>query len=508
MVNIPGLKVYRYKGLFLSDYGHYDEECEPDPSDYGLQILHEIPDDKEEFEEWVKIEKEYLDEQYDQWKADPTSLDYVDITDEQPHLDLVVDWLYEIDLDHLVFHVNFQPLFRLDNMPPDDIFLRSILSDYFGHTALDKSTPVQYRHDWHTPPPPPSPESLAAYKSYHNRSSACSVHELLCISPELLPVERARTTLVEILVVQCMINYFFGRHIRVLENVPDRNHIREVMLGLAFSLVNFAVGAPFPTMPLGSIDDFRRSVWIRKDVLVCITTHLDDENTLHAAIGDLVHSIGRKEDKQGTIYGIVCSIFHCAIVRIDKDVCGSESSFTHTPSLQFLPSFYARNISTPGIEALSRLGCHTNGVEFLEEVAEEHDLPLITHKELLATGSVVTRVSVEVWMNVGQYIASPKDLVTLASISPQAMTVAADLARYPCVQGFRLTDSAGPMSPASIYGAKGFCRILWRALFKAVKGGRLVNVVLSEARGRPVNFEAKTFLNWKNELCISVPDDE
>jgi hypothetical protein len=58
----------------------------------------------------------------------------------------------------------------------------------------------------------------------------------------------------------------------------------------------------------------------------------------------------------GTVDGIACSIFHFAIVRVDKNVEGTSSA--HTPALQFQPSFnfIARNISTPGIEAMSRLG--------------------------------------------------------------------------------------------------------------------------------------------------------
>jgi hypothetical protein len=73
-----------------------------------------------------------------------------------------------------------------------------------------------------------------------------------------------------------------------------------------------------------------------------IITHLDDEDNLKASIGDLVHHIDALPDKVGTVYGIACSIFHCAIVRVDKDeLC---TSFAHTPALQFLPSFYARTL--------------------------------------------------------------------------------------------------------------------------------------------------------------------
>ena len=122
--------------------------------------------------------------------------------------------------------------------------------------------------------------------------------------------------------------------------------------------------------------------------------------------------------KRAPFMGIACSIFHCAIIRLDKDKRGT--SFAHTPALQFLPSFYARNMSTPGIEALSRLGCHSNGVEFLSAISEAYSLPCTTHKELSVTRSVTAKVPVEVWLQVGHFVTSPIDLVPLASISPQA----------------------------------------------------------------------------------------
>ena len=173
---------------------------------------------------------------------------------------------------------------------------------------------------------------------------------------------------------------------------------------LALTLVNFAVGLPIPSLPraiYGNTCDF---VWIRKDVCLRITTHLDDDDILKASIGDLVHHINTTPDKVGTVYGIAYSIFHCAIVRVDRNEPGT--SFAHTPALQFLPSFYARTMFTSGIESLSRLGCQASGVEFLNVFSDAKKLPRFaaTHKELLTTGSVVVKVLVEVWTRIGDFI--------------------------------------------------------------------------------------------------------
>ncbi|KAI0274488.1 hypothetical protein BGY98DRAFT_884505, partial [Russula aff. rugulosa BPL654] len=229
-----------------------------------------------------------------------------------------MEWTFEIDLDNLIFHVDNQPLFRLDNMPRDDVFLKFTSYDHFGHRALHEHTPAQYRYDWRAPPPSPLPELLAAYNSCNIRSSTSSVHDLLDVPVALSSIERVRIALVQLLVTKCMTEIGVGHDVRVLENVPDRDHIPQSMFQLALSLVNFAVGPPIPSLPCtpyGNTCDF---VWIREDVCLRITTHLDDEDNLRASIGDLVHHINTTPGKVGTIYGVACSIFHCAIVRMDK----------------------------------------------------------------------------------------------------------------------------------------------------------------------------------------------
>ena len=491
-----GNKVYRHKGRYYVYYNHSDSY----PSIFGLEVLHEIPHNvsKEEFEEWVRKTREYVYAQRDsQVLNDPNdSTNYV--SDKQPRIDDLIGWIYEIDLDNLVFHVSSQPLFRLDNMPPDDVFLKAISFDHFGHQAFFEHTPIQFRYDWRAPPPIPSPESLVAYNSCHIRSYTSSVHDLLGIPVALSSIERVRTTFIELLVTRRMTERSVGHDVRVLENAPDRDHIPQIMLELALSLVKFAVGPPIYSLGMwlcrpDKVDwDF---VWVRKDVCLRITTHLDDEDNLRASIGNLVHHINTRQDKVGTIYGVACSIFHCAIVRVDKDLQGT--SFAHTPALQFLPSFYARKMSTPGIEALSRLGCQCSGVEFLDIIPDEYgcrkrQLNFTADGVFLGTpGSAARKVPVEVWTRIGDFLSSSSDLVNLASISPEALSAAADLTRYPWVdvpcpsRQFRLVDVVGSASPLQETTGKTKSKVirkyyhqLGRAKFTAVVRGRRVTVNL------------------------------
>jgi hypothetical protein len=248
-----GSRVYRHKDDYYVKSSISDSS---DPCGLGLEILNEIPRNvsKAEFDEWVRKTREYHDV-YGQrdfagevYGMDPFSC-YM--AWDQPENDLFIDfnWMYEIDLDNLVFHVDSQPLFRLDNMPPDSIFLKSISFDHFGHRAVHEHTPTQYRYHWRVPPPSPLPESLVAYNRHNNRSSTSSIHDLLNIPVAPSSIDRVCTAFVEVLVTRCMTELSVGRGVRILEKVSDRNQITQDMLELAMSLVHHAVGVPIPSLP-------------------------------------------------------------------------------------------------------------------------------------------------------------------------------------------------------------------------------------------------------------------
>src|SRR5712672_989795 len=105
-----GNKVYRHMGRYYVYYNSGDSY----PHGLGLQILNEIPRNvsKEVFEEWVRKTREYVYSQRDSQELndpdDPSSC----VSDNQPKNDIFIEWIYEIDLDNLVFHVDSQPLFR------------------------------------------------------------------------------------------------------------------------------------------------------------------------------------------------------------------------------------------------------------------------------------------------------------------------------------------------------------------------------------------------------------
>ena len=165
---------------------------------------------------------------------------------------------------------------------------------------------------------------------------------------------------------------------------------------------------------------------------------------------------------------------------------------------------------TPGIEALSRLGCQASGIEFLDAISDANELPRFTHKGLV-TGPVAAKVPAEVWIRIGGFITSPADLVTLASISARAMSAAADLTRFPLVDEFRLVDviSSGPVQPIpetteSIdeEDIRHYFYDLGCAKFTAVRSGRRINVKLGVNKYF-LNLDVDTITNYKTKLYIS-----
>ena len=186
---------------------------------------------------------------------------------------------------------------------------------------------------------------------------------------------------------------------------------------------------------------------------------------------------------------------------------------------------------TPGIKALSRLGSKTSGVESLNAISDANNLPRFTHKEVMATGSVAAKVSVEVWTKIGSFITSPADLVTLASISARSMSAAANLANFPLVEGFRLVDviASGPVQPipkttwsTETEDIERYFYDLGCAKFTAVRDGRHINIELGQEFGkksyeskrrRRISFEVQTYLSGPvvikdNELYILELDDD
>jgi hypothetical protein len=112
-----GLKVYQHNGLYLVRYYDWDSY----PEGLGLEVLREIPRagaTDEEFQEWLTATRKVVEDRMRELEGvGEDDMQWQWVTDELPRPggSLFTDWVYVLDLDSLVFHIDSFPVFRLDH---------------------------------------------------------------------------------------------------------------------------------------------------------------------------------------------------------------------------------------------------------------------------------------------------------------------------------------------------------------------------------------------------------
>ncbi|KAG2357538.1 hypothetical protein BDR07DRAFT_1297459 [Suillus spraguei] len=303
-----------------------------------------------------------LIENDDDWDVEPPSL-------ERPGY----GWIYEIDLDHNVFHIVDMPFFSLECLPDDKAFIQyitdndfsedsaiedHIYQDHYGHTACSLRCPPEYKYKKPTPPIVDNSD-LVTYQLLMCTGSQVALSDMLALSDILSEGEHVRVTLLEVMIGQSMYDSAVGKELYAMELSSDHNQITDNQWSIACFMASFAF---IPQM----FDDYtcvmhprlerREFTWVREDTIVCMVTHLYNERCLQESVSCLIDEISKRKDNPGHYFGIAFSVFHCAVVKVVKDA--HTMIFSHMSPLQFLPSFHAHSPSTPGITALARLGHH------------------------------------------------------------------------------------------------------------------------------------------------------
>ncbi|KAJ7252429.1 hypothetical protein B0H12DRAFT_619633 [Mycena haematopus] len=410
-----GYRVYRHKGYYHVHYNHWDSY----PAGYGIEVAAEVPRDPKEYKEWLERLRKSLEEQFEaKYKLGTMGSDY--ITEEQPLNDIMIQWVYELDLDHEVFLVDANPLFPLNNMPPSpELFVEWIVFDSYGHRSYAPSTPEEHIYNWKAAPPAVDDCVIEEYAARQpNPKNHSSISELIGTAS----VDNCET--VRIALHEAMMGAWrFGHHIRVLETVSERADISKDLLSIGEDLIRAAVGPMLfskdPTYTL-YVKDLAFS-WLATDICLRITTHLDDERTLKNSILDLVDEVALHRRPGIMTYGILFSFFHCVIVRIDLN-----GEFKSTAALQFLPSFYATSPSTPGITALGRLAYHCLDTAASGAVDNHHFLYRLG-------------VPVEVLELIATRLA-PCDIQRLCEAIPFFEPAAGPILRFPHIENYCLTE--------------------------------------------------------------------
>ncbi|KAJ7641316.1 hypothetical protein FB45DRAFT_899926 [Roridomyces roridus] len=399
-----GFWYYYHNGWYQIHYNHWEG--------LGVDVYEKIPIDPEEYKKWLEALRESLDKEFELAKQDGTLEQGQGVnphySQDEPENDLFIEWIYGINLDHEVFVLNSFPIFNLKCMPPTkDIFLDSFGADFYGHDASAES---QYAYNWTSPPP--AVQDLDEYTT-STEDSALRIEDLLSLDVSSIGAgESARVAFYEVLVGIMMSKPNIAMLLRHLERLPDRNSISQDLVAIGVDMIKatLAFGSPRPKVA--------EYTWLSPDICLRISTHLDDERYRKKSVLELVREISTG----GVKFGILFSFFHCLIVRVDEDC-----TFKCTAPLQFLPSWYARSPSTPGITALARLAYH------------KAPLPVtsIDPEQGLSPDHILSRIPEDVWWHIASDLP-PNALLTLSPHIPQLQTVANTLLRYPHVGTVRL----------------------------------------------------------------------
>lgn len=468
-----GYCVYRYRAKYVATYNHYDSY----PENFGVQMVNTIPRGQSVYKKWLEkmrglferlfrragvVEEECDDGDDERYHDDDLDIEEVKISEERRYPDMLIEYVYEIDLDDEVFWVNGMPIFRLDRMPTAEVFLEVLGKDSYGHFATTESVPSRHGYRIAAPPQPLSAD-MASYESLRGSTSVgTDIYELLSVAEEPSPDERVCIRLYEVIAGVLMCSRKFVSPLLASQITPlAPSTIPPYIVSTAKSLV-FRAFLPMvfhPDVALSSEEwieeqgdgDGAEMLWLKPDVCFSAGFYLEHDEHLRAAVGRMVRSI-QQSYKPGIIYGIICSVFHCVIVRVEL------GSFQHTPALRFLPSRFADSPSTPGITALLRLAYAPRYNDALSEIVLSKwqfkprlDAPQATYMD---------RLPPELIARIASFIPDLKTLLAFASLNPTTAAQAGSELRFPFIGDYHLLQvkTHDDLTQAMFVGRNGWGR--------------------------------------------------
>ncbi|KAJ8583527.1 hypothetical protein M405DRAFT_884791 [Rhizopogon salebrosus TDB-379] len=438
-----GYRVYRYREMFFIKYNNRDSY----PESLGVDILESMR--RSGAIEWKREElEEVLDELGGPYSPDSDDDFDIRIVKERPWTDLFIEWIYEIDLDRNIFHVNGIPFFSLECLPDSTAFLEYVTKDHYGHITCPPTCPPEQKYKL-SAPPVVDDSDIATYQSLVCTGTQVALSDLLAISDALSPDENVRVSLLEALVGQYLVRRDVAYITHDLGLISGPEQLTDDFWLVASSMANLAfVPQMFDSKYISHEDlDLQEELtWVRGDTVLFISTHLHDERCLQVALSRLIDEILEQKDT-GDYFGVAFSLFRCAIIKVVIDE--HTTTFSHTAAFEFLPTFHADSPSTPGITALARLGYRIDPELFERATEIYHRYGIGESKErtedekLLAQGTndapsnVHVVLPTELWREIALHLRLP-DLLTFGLVSQLFREVASMILRYPHICGFRL----------------------------------------------------------------------
>ncbi|OJA16089.1 hypothetical protein AZE42_05647 [Rhizopogon vesiculosus] len=236
-----------------------------------------------------------------------------------------IDYIYEIDLDSKIFHINGIPSFALECLPSDEVFLKHVSEDHYRNVACVPECPPEHMYKRPAPPVVENSE-FATYRSLVCIGTDVALSDLLGIRDVLSPCEHIRTSLLETIIGQCMTRITRDGYIMkhdvggtvvatFYQFVLASNHNQ--LTDQEWSTPCFMANLAFipqifdsPTWPrTRSNHQLRKEfTWVREDTVLYIATHLYDERCLLASISRLIDEILAQKDSPGDYFGVAFDI--------------------------------------------------------------------------------------------------------------------------------------------------------------------------------------------------------
>ncbi|KAF9009303.1 hypothetical protein BDZ89DRAFT_1078569, partial [Hymenopellis radicata] len=356
---------------------------------------------------------------------------------EPPRNDLFIEWIYTIDLDNLVFHIDSNPVFSLTSLPQTEgDFLAYIGSNSYGHRSYEPKTPLKYQFcaNWSTPPAVDE-SVLEEYTSLQAQQSG----DVLELPESTVTVLRRRY--VETFIGALMREEAVYKNYLSFLEASKREDLSAKVLELTKKLLCVVLTPPmFSTEARLSVDLFQLLKtsglhlprdekellwWMRDNLCIYISTHLDDPKNFQASIATIVKEMQAHHAKDATRpkFGVVFSITKCTVVRLDS----ATSTVIHSPALDFLPSWHASSPHTEGITLLARL------CEYLDDLAD--GCPGIKPP----LDACQLRLPVELVFQVLECVPEPEAIFTAARASSILKAVAKPILMQPYFNGQFLT---------------------------------------------------------------------
>ncbi|KAI0724656.1 hypothetical protein C8Q72DRAFT_657323 [Fomitopsis betulina] len=357
--------LYRHRSLYFSSY-----ESHPSFRDTtGYHLMLSIPRKPPVFSAWLATKREELNG----WLATagvakrlPYGGNYSQtsqmITGVRPDFGRTwMDWTYELDLDTLVFSFMAEPMFRLDRMPPPDACERYITQDHYGLWACTPDVPEEYsyRANWVRRPPALDPTADASIPL----RTGITVHELLDIPPDQPDSERVCARLYEVIFGQCFREYHHGFHQCLRPGADgdgeDADKLRHMLLSLLWpAMIPMIYKSESPVQMDGGTSSAKGRRWPRHDIFFQVCVSMQSASDLHAVASSLAWELREEGLAPDRVLGVLFSGEHIALVRVERLLHASQAppSVSCSDLLQFLPDRFGTRASTPGINALIRVG--------------------------------------------------------------------------------------------------------------------------------------------------------